>query len=203
MADSLEPRVEPVQPEDASEEVREVYDEIIATREGEMADEMSLNGMWLSYGQTPKLLRIVWDHMRESYRGGELSFEFTSKVSLVAATVLSCDACRVFHQERLESEGVEEGVIASLSDADIEASAFDEREYVALRFTQEVTENLGSVTDADVDRLREVGFSDAEIVELVDCIALHVHTAVFQDTLGLAHDGMSADDYAGVAQLDD
>lgn len=202
MADPTDPRVEPVQPSDAPDEVREVYDEIVGTREGEMADEMSLNGMWLSYGQTPELLRIVWDHMRESYRGGELSFELTSKVSLVAATALSCEACRIFHQERLESEGVEEGVIAALSDADIERSAFDEREYVVLRFTQEVAENMGDVTDADVDRLREVGLSEAEIVELVDCIALHVHTAVFQDTLGLAHEEMSADDYAGVAELD-
>ncbi|MFB6170139.1 MAG: carboxymuconolactone decarboxylase family protein [Haloarculaceae archaeon] len=202
MTDETDPRVDPVQPSDAPDAVREVYDEIVATREGEMADEMSLNGMWLSYGQTPELLRIVWDHMRESYRGGELSFELTSKVSLVAATVLSCEACRIFHQERLESEGVEEGVIAALGDADIEQSAFDEREYVVLRFTQEVAENLGGVTDADVDRLREVGLSEAEIVELVDCIALHVHTAVFQDTLGLAHEEMSADDYAGVAELD-
>lgn len=202
MSGNIEPRVDLVQPGDASPEVQAVYDDIIETRSGEMDDDMSLNGMWLAYGNTPELLEIVWNHMRESYRGGELSFELKSKVSLVAATVLDCNACRIFHTERLSSEGVDPAEIDQLRRAEIESSAFTEREYEILRFTEAVAGDFTDVTDADVDRLRAAGVTDPEIVELVDCIALHVHTAVFQDALGLVHDEMTPEDYAAAMNAD-
>lgn len=202
MTGEIDPRVNLLQPDEADDDVRAVYDDIIETRSGEMEDGMSLNGMWLAYGNTPELLEIVWNHMRESYRGGELPFELKSKVSLVAATVLECDACRIFHTERLASEGVDPGEIDRLGQAEIEESVFSEREYEILRFTEKVAGDFADVTDADVDRLREAGVTDAEIVELVDCIALHVHTAVFQDALGLVHDGMTPEDYAAAMNAD-
>lgn len=202
MTGELDPRIGLVQPADGDERVRAVYDDIITTRAGEMDDEMSLNGMWLAYGNTPELLRIVWNHMRESYRGGALSFELKSKVSLVAATVLDCNACRIFHTERLTAEGVDADEVDRLSQAEIESSAFSEREYEILRFTEAVAADAATVTDADITRLQDAGLTDAEIVELVDCIALHVHTAIFQETLGLVHDDMTPEDYAAAMNAD-
>ena len=193
--------VDLVEPEDADGRVAEIYDEILATREGEMDEEMSLNKMWMAFGRAPDVLEVFWPHMRDSYRGGSLPFELKSKVSLVTATVMECEGCRFFHTDRLQREGVDEDEIEKMRKVEIEESAFSEREYEILRFAEQTADDFHSVSEADVERLREVGLSDAEIVELIDCIAVHIYTAVFQEATGVVSKGMSEQDYLGQKEV--
>lgn len=191
-------------PEDAPERVRDVYREILETREGEMDDEMNLNKMWLAYGTAPDALEAFWPHMRDSYRAGELPFELKSKVSLVTASVMDCEGCRFFHSSRLADEGVDREEIERMRRVEIEESAFSELEYEVLRFAEQLATDHHSTDEEDVQRLREVGLSDGEIVELVDSVAIHVHTAVFQEALGVVERGMDRDTYlVGGEGLDD
>lgn len=192
-----------VSPEDADGRVRAVYDEILDTREGEMEEEMSLNKMWMAMANEPDVLDVMWPHMRDSYRAGSLPFELKSKVSLVTATVMECEGCRFFHTDRLTAEGVDEEEIERMREREIEESAFSEKEYTILRFTEETADDPHSVTEEDVEQLREVGLDDAQIVELIDCIAVHVYTAVFQEATGVVAEDMSMEDYLGPAAADD
>lgn len=194
-----EPYVDIVEPDEATGRVREVYDEILDTREGEMAEEMSLNRMWMAFAAAPYLLETFWDHMRTAYRGGTLPFELKSKVSLVTATVWDCEGCRLFHTDRLEREGVDDDEIEQLRQARIEDSGLSEVEFEVLRFTEKAATDAHDVTAEDVDRLRAAGLSDAEIVELVDCIAVHVYTAIFQESLGVVEEDMDEAEYLGSA----
>ena len=187
--------IELAHPEDAPEQVRNVYREILETREGEMDDEMNLNKMWLAYGTAPDALEAFWPHMRDSYRAGELPFELKSKVSLVTASVMECEGCRFFHSSRLADEGVDEEEIERMRDVEIEESAFSKQEYEVLRFTEQLATDHHSTDESDIERLREVGLSDREIVELIDSIAIHVHTAIFQEATGVIEQGMSRDSY--------
>jgi len=193
--------VDLVEPDEAEGRVAEIYEEILATREGEMDEEMSLNKMWMVFANAPDVLDVFWPHMRDAYRAGSLPFELTSKVSLVTATVMECEGCRFFHTDRLQREGVDDDEIERMRQQEIEESAFSEREYEILRFTERTADDPHSITRDDVDRLREVGLSDAEIVELVDCIAVHVYTAVFQEATGVVEKGMSEQDYLGEREV--
>lgn len=191
-------------PEDAPPEVREIYQEILDTRKGEMDDDMNLNKMWLAYGTAPDSLAAFWPHMRDSYRGGSLPFELKSKVSLVTASVIECDGCRFFHSSRLADEGVDEAEIEQLRQVEIEESAFSELEYTVLRFAETLATDHHAVEESHIDRLREVGLSDSEIVELIDSIAIHIHTAIFQEATGVVKRSMSEEDYlVGSQGLDD
>lgn len=191
-------------PDDAPERVREIYQEILDTREGELDKELNLNKMWLAYGTAPDALNAFWPHMRDSYRGGELPFELKSKVSLVTASVMECDGCRFFHSSLLANEGVDRKEIERMRRVEIEESAFSEEEYVALRFAEKLVTDHHAIDELDVDRLREVGFSDSEIVELIDVVAIHVHTAIFQAATGVVKKGMDREEYlVGAEGLDD
>lgn len=191
-------------PEDAPERVREVYREILDTREGEMDDEMNLNQMWLAYGAAPDSLEAFWPHMRDSYRAGELPFELKSKISLVTASVMECEGCRFFHSSRLAEEGVDQEEIERMRQVEIEESAFSELEYEVLRFAEQLATDHHSTDESDINRLREVGLSDGEIVELIDSVAIHVHTAIFQEATGVVEKGMDRDSYlVGSQGLDD
>ncbi|WP_255171394.1 carboxymuconolactone decarboxylase family protein [Natrononativus amylolyticus] len=182
-------------PEEAPEEVKEIYREIIETRKGEMDDEMNLNKMWLAYGTSPDSLAAFWPHMRDSYRAGVLPFELKSKVSLVTASVMECEGCRFFHTSRLAGEGVDDEEIEQLREVEIEESAFSEQEYEVLRFAETLATDHHAIEEENVDRLRSVGLSDQEIVELIDSVAIHVHTALFQEATGVVAKGMTEDDY--------
>lgn len=195
-------RINLVQPDEAEDEVREIYEEILATREGEMDEEMSLNKMWMAYANAPYLLELFWPHMRDSYRGGTLPFDLKSKVSLVTATVMECEGCRFFHTDRLRTEGVDDEEIHRMREREIEESAFSRKEYEILRFAEKTADDVHSLEDGDVDRLRAVGLDDAEIIELIDCIAIHVHTAIFQEAAGVVEKGMAEEDYLGPAADD-
>ncbi|WP_266080653.1 carboxymuconolactone decarboxylase family protein [Haladaptatus caseinilyticus] len=181
--------------------MKEIYEEILATREGEMDEEMSLNKMWMVFGQAPRILELFWPHMRDSYRGTSLPFELTSKVSLVTATVMECEGCRFFHTDRLQREGVGDNEIEQMRQREIEESAFSEREFEILRFAEQTADDPHSISESDIERLRDVGLSETEIVELIDCIAVHVYTAVFQEATGVVSKGMAEQDYLGQGTL--
>lgn len=186
-----------VTPDEAEGRVAEIYEEILATREGEMEEEMSLNKMWMAFGAAPDVLEVFWPHMRDSYRAGDLPFELKSKVSLVTATVMECEGCRFFHTDRLQREGVDDDQIERMRQREIEESAFSEKEYEILRFAEETADDPHSIEEEEVERLREVGLSDSEIVELIDCVAVHVYTAVFQEATGVVEQGMAEQSYLG------
>lgn len=189
--------VDLVTPDEAEGRVAEIYDEILATREGEMDEEMSLNKMWMAFGAAAGVLEVFWPHMRDSYRAGDLPFEFKSKVSLVTATVMECEGCRFFHTDRLQREGVDDKKIEQMRRREIEESAFSEKEYEILRFAEETADDPHSIEVDGVERLREVGLLESEIVELIDCIAVHVYTAVFQEATGVVEQVMAEQNYLG------
>ena len=176
---------------EADGRVDELYRSIRVEREGELDEDLGLNKLWLLLGNDPDLLEIVWDHMHHMYHSGEIPFEFKSKISLVVASVMECEGCRFFHESALENLGVDESNVEDLMELEIRETGFSPTEAVVLKFAQKAAENPHSLTDEDLEALRELGFSEAELLEILDCIAIHVYTAVLQAMSGIVYPGMS------------
>jgi alkylhydroperoxidase family enzyme len=62
------------------------------------------------------------------------------------------------------------------------AQSGDTKTSSALRFARAVNTNRGQVTETDVQTVRDAGFSDAEIAEIVAHVALNVLTNYFNNT---------------------
>lgn len=183
--------------DEADGKAKEVYDDIVASRSGEVDEDASLNRLWTVYGNTPELLEIFWSHIKETYRGGSLSFDVKHKVALVVATVMECEGCKFFHSSTLESEGVDDNEIEDLQDQELEETGFTRKEYEMLKFTEKAATDSHGITDDEFEKLREVGLSDAEIVELIDCIAIHAHIAILLGATGVSYEGMSEQEFLG------
>jgi AhpD family alkylhydroperoxidase len=183
--------------DEASGKVAEVYEEIVASRSGEVDDDASLNRLWTVYGNKPELLEIFWDHMKETYRGGSLPFDLQHKVALVVATVMECEGCKFFHSSTLESEGVEDQEIDEIQEQELEETGFSRMEYEVLKFAEKAATDAHGITDEEFETLREVGLSDPEIVELIDCIAVHAHIAILLGATGVSYEGMSEEEFLG------
>jgi len=187
--------IELVSEEDASGRVANVYGEIRDTRESELDDDLSLSKLWQLYGNDPDLLEIVWDHMDWTYNRGGLPYELKSKISLVVATVLECEGCQFFHEDALARLGADAAEIDAISELEIAETGFAPKEEIVLRFAEKAAGDPHAIEDEDFRALRDLGFTEREILEIVDCIALHVYTAYVQGITGVVYPGMSREEW--------
>lgn len=200
---SHEPRentIELVDESEATGRTAEVYQEIRAAREGDLDEDLSLSKLWQLYGNDPDLLAIVWQHMYWTYNEGSVPFELKSKVSLVVATTLECEGCRFFHESALSELGLNDDEIAAIEDVDADGAGFSPAEEVVLQFSQKAAGDPHAIDDADLEALRDLGFSERELLEIVDCIALHVYTAYIQGIAGIVYPGMSESAWTETAE---
>ncbi|MFB6310999.1 MAG: carboxymuconolactone decarboxylase family protein [Salinirussus sp.] len=176
---------------EAPPSVAEVYAEISESRDGKLEEDLTLSKLWRLFGNDPDLIEIVWAHMDHMYNGGSVPFELKSEISLVVASVLQCEGCRFYHESALEELGYDVERIEAIEDVDFDRPGFSPTEEVVLKFAQKAAEDPHGITDEDLAALRDLGFSEAELLEIVDCIAMHVYTAYIQGIAGIVYPGMS------------
>ena len=95
------------------------------------------------------------------------------QVGLVVSQDNSCRFCFGIQRAFLRVLGMSEKHIARL-EQDLLTGDFDARERAALDFARNVSQSKPLTSASDIVPLREVGFSDKEIVELAGHIAMHL-----------------------------
>ena len=133
-------------------------------------------------GSVPNLFRVVANSPAalEGYLGmsgalakGRLPAQTRERIALAVAQINACGYCLAAHSY-LGSN------LAKLSDAEIAANrggrSTDAKADAAVRFAARVAQQRGHVADADVAAVREAGYDDAQIVEIVQHVALNTWT---------------------------
>lgn len=109
---------------------------------------------------------------------GELSPSLAEQIALTVAKVNGCRYCASAHtalgrKQGLSSEEIALNLNAQASEPDIRA---------ALQFARSIAEQRGHISDAELAAVRNAGFSDAEITEIVAHVALNSFTNFFNNT---------------------
>jgi uncharacterized peroxidase-related enzyme len=166
------PRLQPVDPENASEEARRL-----------------LQTVQDDWGMTPNVVRTLANAplVLEAYLGfsnalggGVLSAELREQIAVTVAEANHCDYCLAAHSAIGRTVGLSEDAIA---DARRGASP-DAKANAAIRFAREMVEKRGWVDDEDVSRLRAAGYGDEEIVEIVANVAISIFTNYLNHVAG-------------------
>ena len=153
------PRLQVIQPENASAEVRPFYDE--------------LNDR---FGMVPNLVRALANSpaalkgylmLEQALEESVLPAKLREQISLTVSEVNGCPYCVAAHSAIGQAVGLSD---SELIDAR-QATSPDSRVDAALRFTRLLVEQRGSVTDDDLNLVRRAGFGDAEIAEIVAVVA--------------------------------
>lgn len=154
----------------------------IVTRENANAEQAPLlDAIQSKLGMVPNFLAILahspdalnaflgLHHIAEA---GQLELQTRERIALTVAQGNSCEYCLSAHTAI--------GRKAGLSDDEIEASragtSSDEKAAAALIFARALNEHLGEVTQAEFDAVREAGYSDAQIVEIITHVGLNILT---------------------------
>lgn len=96
--------------EDASDEVRAVYDDIRATRQTEY-----INNFWKALAQHPPTLRRTWETLKEVMASpGELD-PLTRELIYIAVSVTNgCEYCIASHTAAARAKGMSEAMFGEL-----------------------------------------------------------------------------------------
>jgi uncharacterized peroxidase-related enzyme len=133
-------------------------------------------------GSVPNLFRLVANSPAalEGYLGmqgalgkGTLPAATRERIALAVAEVNGCNYCLSAHTYLARN-------LARLDDAEIAANraggSLDAKADAAVRFAAAVTRERGHIRPEDLDAVRAAGYGDAQIVEIVQHVALNTWT---------------------------
>ena len=127
--------------------------------------------MFRAVANSPAALQLMWAGFG-ALGGGSLPAKLGEQVAVAIADRNRCEYCLAAHT----ALGRKAGASASeMAEAQAGRSA-DPQTAAALAFALKVVEHRAAVTAADVQELRNAGFSDEAVVELLAHVALNLFT---------------------------
>jgi uncharacterized peroxidase-related enzyme len=91
----------------------------------------------------------------------------------------------VTHHRRGLRRLLRDDELAERVERDYRTAGLDERRLEMLRYAEKLTRTPASVTREDVEALRSVGFSDADVLHLAEVIAYYAYVNRIADGLGV------------------
>jgi len=101
--------IEFVEYEDASPEVKEVYDDIMATRNVDW-----INNLWKALAVQPELLRRTWNGVKEVMAPGTVDALTKEMIYVAVSTTNGCKYCINSHTAAARKKGMTEKMLSEL-----------------------------------------------------------------------------------------
>jgi uncharacterized peroxidase-related enzyme len=149
-----------------------------------------LEAVGKQFGVVPNMFRLIATSPQalEGYLGlsgalghGALPADTRERIALAVAEVNGCDYCLSAHTYLGRN-------MAHLDDAEIAANRHgasnDPKADAAVRFAVAVTRSRGHVAEADLAAVHDAGYSDAQVIEIVQHVALNTWTNYFNEVFG-------------------
>ncbi|MDP1819085.1 MAG: carboxymuconolactone decarboxylase family protein [Acidimicrobiales bacterium] len=156
-----------------------------------LADIVSRNGsaraMVRTMAGSPSVLGGYLDLSRAMKRS-RLERGIAERISLAVQARLGCALCLEAHANGARAAGVDEQEIER---AKLGTSA-DPRVAAIVAFGARVHQEPSSIGDDDIRLLRDLGFRDRDVLDVVGLVALNVLTGTFNLVAGLEPDHLAA-----------
>ena len=146
------------------------------------ASQALLSAVNKQLGSVPNLFRLVGNSpaalegyvaMSGALAKGSLPAATRERIALAVAEINGCNYCLAAHTYLGKN-------LAKLDDAEIAANrdggSNDAKADVAVRFAAKVTQTRGHTSEQDLQAVRAAGYTDAQIIEIVQHVALNTWT---------------------------
>jgi uncharacterized peroxidase-related enzyme len=131
----------------------------------------------------PDLLPIYTEFSDKIRAGFSLGVREWRLITLIAAKHIPSSYCsHVYGKQLIADLGSKEAVVALQQD--FRAAGLPERDVEMLAYAEKIARDASSVSQADIDRLRSVGFSDQQICDIALCAAFRCFVSRFFDATG-------------------
>lgn len=168
--------VKPLNPADAEGKTKELFGAI----EGNLG---KVPNIFRVFGHAPAALEGFLN-FSGALGGGSLTPQLREKIALTCAGLNGCDYCASAHTLLGSKAGVDEAELVS----SLAGKSGDAKDQAALDFAARIIEARGRAGADAVKAVRDAGFSDEEIVEILANVALNIFTNYFNETFETEND---------------
>lgn len=159
-------RIPTVNPAEASDEQRALFDAIHG--------KLGLVPNFLKvFAHSPAALRAFLG-LHGIAEEGSLEPQTRERIALALAQQNSCEYCLSAHT----AIGRKAGLTGNEIEANRAGTSEDARAAVAVKFARALVEHTGNVTTAEIIEMREAGYSDADIVEVITHVGMNILTNI-------------------------
>jgi uncharacterized peroxidase-related enzyme len=153
-----------------------------------------------AYGYLPNLVQAfslrpevfdAWQHLVNTVKAGA-DLRRYELATMAAARRLRSSYCMLAHGKVLVDEHLDAGTVRDLA-VDHRAAGLDAADVAVMDFAEKVVDDAVSVTQADVDRLRDLGLSDTEIFDVVLAATIRCFFSKTLDAVGAQPDSALAE----------
>ncbi len=137
-----------------------------------------------AYANNPDLLRTNWEKLKAIMFQGELSRKTKESMALAISAANDCQYCVAAHSMVLKMLKVADEEIEKIMRLEFR----DEREGAIINFAFKAGTDPHSVTDQDLTRLRDLAFSDKQILEALGVMEIFSAYNRFLDALDVPFD---------------
>lgn len=169
-------RINPIDPAKADDKAKEML-------EGVQKKLGKKPNIFLTLAHSPAALQAYLG-FSGAMATSSLPGKLREQLALAIGQANSCDYCLAAHT----AIGTSLGLSQDDTLAARQGKATDANAQAAIKFAQNVVEKRGNVADVDVASLRNVGFNDQQIVEIVAVIAINLFTNYFNHIAGTVVD---------------
>jgi uncharacterized peroxidase-related enzyme len=161
------PRLHPVAPADTPEASRPLL-EVVAKRFGTVPLQVQ------TLAHSPAGLKFYLGQV-EALAFGSLSPQLREQIALVTAGVNHCDYCASAHTLAGKGRGITPGELAD----NLRGISQDDKVQAALDLAKEVLQHKGNVGNDTLQAVRDAGYSESDIVEIIAHVGMNIFTNYF------------------------
>src|SRR5215469_18318246 len=172
------PYLHTVPPEDATGEVKAMYDQDLAAR-GYVANYAR------AFSGRPEALQ-GWLALKNAITSG-MDPRLYELATVAAATAIRSSYCSLVHGQILATSYYPAEKVASIATTEA-GDALDAADAAVVRFAQKVAQEAEKITQEDVDELRDLGFSDTDVFSIIAAAAARCFFAKVLDATGTLPD---------------
>lgn len=169
-------RINPIDPTKADDKAKEML-------EGVQKKLGKKPNIFLTLAHSPAALQAYLG-FSGAMATSSLPGKLREQLALTVGQANSCDYCLAAHT----AIGTSLGLTADETMAARQGKAGDANAQAAIKFAQDIVEKRGNVGDGDVKALRDAGFNDQQIVEIVAVVAINLFTNYFNHVAGTVVD---------------
>lgn len=147
----------------------------------------------LAFSTRPEVAK-AWGQLNQAVRDGmdRRRFEIAT---IAAARALRSTYCTAAHSKFLRDVCADEATMAALAE-DPSGETLDEQDRAVYRFATQVATDASAVQQSDVDALRALGLTDADVADVVFAAAARSFFTRVLDGLGARLDVQTADAFS-------
>lgn len=168
-------RVRMVEVDGATGKVKEVFEDI-------KKHFGMVTNLFKTLALKPDILEANWNKVKAVMMHGELTRELKEMVAVVVSRANGCHYCVRSHSAALKMLGTPREKILQIIE-DIDGADISPALKKVLKFSVKATREPNNITDTELNEIKALGYSDAQIVELLSVVDLFTSFNKFIDAL--------------------